>query len=130
MRADRKAGIVPLAAASSGGNSLGVWIPLLLLLAVAYFLLVRPQQRRRREIQALQSAMGPGDEVVTVAGLYGTIVDIDDKVVTIEVSPGITNRYARQAIGQVVKSASQPDEPERPEATTPETTAKDVVDPD
>ncbi len=110
-----------LAANGSAGGSLGVWLPLLLLLAVAYFLLIRPQQRRRREAESLQSALGPGDEIVTVAGLYGKVVAVDDKIVTIEVAPGVTNRYARQAIGQIVNSVSRP---------TPKTTAKDVVDPD
>jgi preprotein translocase subunit YajC len=117
---------VSLAANGSAGGSFGVWIPLLLLLAVAYFLLIRPQQRRRREVESLQSTLGPGDEVVTVAGLYGKVVAVEDKIVTIEVAPGVTNRYARQAIGQIVNSASRPAEPE----TTPEMTAKDVVDPD
>lgn len=125
---------MPLAASSSGGNPYGIWILLALFIAAAYFLIIRPQQRRRREVEAVQSSIGPGDEIVTVAGLYGTVVSVDDKVVTIEVAPGVTNRYARQAIGQVVNSASRPadDDPEatKPETTTPETTAKDVVDPD
>jgi preprotein translocase subunit YajC len=101
---------------------------LLLLLAVAYFLLIRPQQRRRREAESLQATLGPGDEIVTVAGLYGTVIDVDDKIVTIEVAPGVTNRYARQAIGQIVNSASRPADPEP--LAEPEITAKDVVDPD
>jgi preprotein translocase subunit YajC len=125
---------VPLAASSSGGNPYGIWILLALFIGAAYFLIIRPQQRRRREVEAVQSSIGPGDEIVTVAGLYGTVVSVDDKIVTIEVAPGVTNRYARQAIGQVINSASRRDEMEseatKPETTTPETTAKDVVDPD
>ena len=101
-----------------------MWILLALFIAAAYFLIIRPQQRRRREVLAVQSSVGPGDEVVTVAGLYGTVVDIDDKIVTLEVAPGVTNRYSRQAISQVVNSVNQPAE------TTPETTANDIVDPD
>ena len=134
MRTDRKAGIVSLAASSSSGNPYGIWILLALCIAAAYFLIIRPQQRRRREVEAVQSSIGPGDEIVTVAGLYGTVIDVDDKIVTIEVAPGVTNRYARQAIGQVISSASRRDEAEpeatKPETTTPESTAKDVVDPD
>jgi preprotein translocase subunit YajC len=101
-----------------------MWILLALFIAAAYFLIIRPQQRRRRDVLAVQSALGPGDEVVTVAGLYGTVVDIDDKVVTLEVSPGVTNRYARQAISQVVTSANHPTEADA------ETTSRDVVEPD
>jgi preprotein translocase subunit YajC len=112
IRADWKAGIVPLAANSQGGSPFGMWILLALFILAAYFLIIRPQQRRRRQVEAVQSSISPGDEVVTVAGLYGTVVDIDDKIVTIEVAPGVTNRYARQAISQVVNSASKSAEPE------------------
>jgi preprotein translocase subunit YajC len=124
IRTDRKAGIVPLAAQSQGGSAYGMWILLLLFMLAAYFLIIRPQQRRRREVQAVQSSLGPGDEVVTIAGLYGTVVDVDDKTVTLEVAPGINNKYARQAIAQVVNSASKSD----PAEST--TTSSDVVDPD
>jgi preprotein translocase subunit YajC len=115
---------VPLAATSSGGSPLFTWLLLALFIAAAYFLIIRPQQRRRREAQEVQASIGVGDEIVTVAGLYGTVVDIDDKVVTIEVSPGVTNRYARQAVGQVVNRANRPAPPGS------EATSSDVVDPD
>jgi preprotein translocase subunit YajC len=111
-------------ATGSSGSPFGMWILLALFIAAAYFLIIRPQQRRRRDVLAVQSTLGPGDEVVTVAGLYGTVVDIDDKVVTLEVAPGVTNRYSRQAISQVVNSANQPAEVDA------ETTSHDVVDPD
>jgi preprotein translocase subunit YajC len=104
-----------------------MWILLALFILAAYFLIIRPQQRRRKQAEQLQSSVGPGDEVITVAGLYGKVVDIDDKTVTLEVAPGVTNRYARQAIGQVVNPAKEPaSEP----ASESETAATDVVDPD
>jgi len=116
--------MVPLAANQSGGSAYGMWILLLLFVLAAYFLIIRPQQRRRREVESVQRSLGPGDEVVTVAGLYGTVVDVDDKTVTLEVAPGINNKYARQAIAQVVNSAS------KPEPAEPTTSSSDVVDPD
>jgi preprotein translocase subunit YajC len=100
-----------------------MWILLALFILAAYFLIIRPQQRRRKQMEQLQSSIGPGDEIVTVAGLYGKVVDIDDKTVTLEVAPGVTNRYARQAIGQVVTPANRP-------ASESETATTDVVDPD
>ncbi|NJC85187.1 preprotein translocase subunit YajC [Planosporangium mesophilum] len=99
-----------------------MWILLALFMLAAYFLIIRPQQRRRKQMETLQSSIGPGDEIVTVAGLYGKVVDIDDKTVTLEVAPGVTNRYARQAIGQVVKSADRPaSESETPASDTTHT---------
>jgi preprotein translocase subunit YajC len=104
-----------------------MWILLALFILAAYFLIIRPQQRRRKQTEVLQSSIRPGDEIVTVAGLYGTVVDIDDKTVTIEVAPGVTNRYARQAIGQVVNPANRPESESESESKP---AATDVVDPE
>jgi preprotein translocase subunit YajC len=100
--ANRKVDIVVNAAASQGGgSSLLPLLMIVLLFGLMYFMMIRPQQRRRRQAQELQSALGPGDEVVTVGGLYGTVTAIDDETVTLEVSPGVHARYARPAIAQV-----------------------------
>ncbi|GAB1693097.1 preprotein translocase subunit YajC [Krasilnikovia sp. M28-CT-15] len=84
-------------------------MPLLLialLFGVMYFMMIRPQQKRRREAQEMQSALGPGDQVVTIGGLHGTVTAADDEVVTIEASPGVELRFARPAIARVVKPES------------------------
>ncbi|MBB5825635.1 preprotein translocase subunit YajC [Micromonospora carbonacea subsp. aurantiaca] len=82
-----------------------------LLFGVMYFMMIRPQQKRRREAERMQSTLGPGDEVVTIGGLYGTVTGVDDETVLLEVAPGVQTRYARPAIARVVSQA------ERPEAT-------------
>src|SRR5690349_19738901 len=91
----RKAGAVNLAANSTGGSSYSLILMMVLLFGAMYFLMIRPQQKRRRAMQEMQSAIGPGDEVITIGGLYGTVIEIDDETVTLEVAPGVTNRYAR-----------------------------------
>ena len=102
-----------LAADNQGGGSSPLFLILMVLFFVAlYFMMIRPQQRRRREIQSMQAAMGVGDEVVTVGGLYGTVQEIDDETVYLEIAPGVTARYARAAIGKVVTPAARPDEGE------------------
>ena len=70
-----------------------------------YFLLLRPQQKRRREMQSMQESMSPGDEVITLGGLYGTIEATDDRDVLLEIAPGVTVRYSRAGIGSVVNKA-------------------------
>ncbi len=82
-----------------------------LLFGVMYFMMIRPQQKRRREAERMQSTLGPGDEVVTIGGLYGTVTGVDDETVLLEVAPGVQTRYARPAIARVVSQA------ERSEAT-------------
>jgi preprotein translocase subunit YajC len=73
-----------------------------LLFGVMYFMMIRPQQKRRREAEQMQSGVGPGDEVVTIGGLYGTVVSMDDETVMLEVAPGVQTRYARPAVARVV----------------------------
>jgi preprotein translocase subunit YajC len=79
---------------------------IVLLFGVMYFMMIRPQQRRRREAQQMQSALGPGDEVVTIGGMHGVVTAVDDEVVTLEVAPDVEVRYARPAIARIVRQAS------------------------
>ena len=96
---------------TSGGSSLLSFLPIILIIAAMYFLLIRPQNKRRREAMEMQSKIGPGDEIQTVGGLYGTIVSTDDESVTLEAAPGVQLRFARSAVGKVLTSM-QTDEPD------------------
>ncbi len=91
-----------LAASASGGSSIATLLPLALIIVAMWFFMIRPQQKRRREAMEMQNQLGVGDEIVTIGGLYGKVVNVDDEAVTLEVSPGVTNRYARAAVGRVV----------------------------
>lgn len=116
-------------AANSGGSSLTIWIMMAALAGAMYFLMIRPQQKRTRQAAEMRSQMGPGDEVVTVGGLYGTILSVDDDTVMLEIAPDVVARYALAAISRVVESADQSDEDsesdEDPEST--ETTDDDEI---
>jgi preprotein translocase subunit YajC len=79
-------------------NQLGSLLPLVLLLGVMYFVLIRPQQQRVRAQRALITSLSVGDEVATIGGLLGRIVTIDDDTATIETTPGTILRYRRSAI--------------------------------
>lgn len=104
------------------GQGSGQLIILVLMVAVFYFLLIRPQQRRLRAMQSLQSSLQLGDDIITSAGFLGTIRRFDGEVVTIELSPGVEARVNRRAISG--KANPEPagqrdevvlDEEERPE---------------
>lgn len=74
------------------------------ILVVAFLLLiVRPQRRQMAAHRALVASLRLGDEVVTSGGIYGTIRDLDDQAVDLEVGPGIVLRVARGAIAQRVE---------------------------
>jgi preprotein translocase subunit YajC len=107
---------------SSGGGYF-IYLLMALFFVALYFLMIRPQQKRRRESEQMQRAMGPGDEILTVGGLYGTIVEVDGDAVVLEIAPGVHARYARAAIGKVVTPAAQDDD----EEADPADTAADAV---
>ena len=98
-----KVDFVLIAAPQGGGGSLTPLLLIVLLFGVMYFMMIRPQQKRRREAQQMQSALGAGDEIVTIGGLHATVVDVADDVVTVEISPGVHVRFARPAIAKVLR---------------------------
>ncbi len=73
-------------------------LPLAFLLVVMYFLLIRPQQQRVRAQRSLVSSLAVGDQIVTVGGLLGRIVALDDETATVETTPGTVLRFRRGAI--------------------------------
>jgi preprotein translocase subunit YajC len=80
------------------GSGLGYLLVLLLPFLLLIFI-VFSQRRRAQQVQALQSSLAVGDEVVTTSGLYGTIVALDETVATLDTGSGSTLRYDRRAIG-------------------------------
>ena len=90
------------AATSGSGNGFTTILFLLLLFGVVYFLMIRPQQKRRRDALQLQSSLGAGDHIVTIGGLHATVVSIEDDVATVEIAPGVDVRFARAAIARVL----------------------------
>ena len=91
-----------LAQEQQNANPLITFLPLILIGGAFYFVLIRPQQRRAKAQQALLRSVEVGDEVLTTAGVYGTIVDIDDEtdVITLEIAPGTQIRMVRAGIGR------------------------------
>ena len=95
-----------------GGGGFGT-LPLLLVMGVVFWLLIiRPQQRRAKEQRSLLSSLGPGDRVVSIGGIHGTIVEIDDDTVRLEIAPGTVVTFARQAVGRRLVDADEGDDDE------------------
>ncbi|MGH3663309.1 MAG: preprotein translocase subunit YajC [Micromonosporaceae bacterium] len=92
-----------LAAPAQGGGGLLPILMIGLIILAMYFFIIRPQQRQRRKMQQMQSGLSVGDQVITIGGLYGTIVEADNETVTLEVAPGITNKYVRGAVSRTVE---------------------------
>jgi len=94
-------------------------VAILFLVAVfglMYFLLIRPQQKRLREQQALVRDTEVGDEVMTSSGIYGIVTELEDDTLLIEVAEGIEMRMARGAVARILtKGAGAIPEPEKSE---------------
>lgn len=86
--------------AAQAGGPLGAFVPIILMFIVFYFLLIRPQQKRAREHEAMLGSLKHGDEVVTQGGMHGTIVALTDSVVTLEVAEKIRIKFDRSAISR------------------------------
>jgi len=91
---------------ASGGGFGGFLIPLGLMFAIMYFLVIMPQQRQRKKMQAMLAELKAGDKVITSGGIYGTINGIDGDSVILKISsePQVKIRIARAAIAQVEAS--------------------------
>ena len=92
---------------------LGPLIFLAALIAVFWFVLIRPQRRRQAAHQSLVASLGPGDEVITAGGVFGKIRTIADDHILLEIAPGTEIRLAKEAVATVVpKQGQAPTEPE------------------
>ncbi|HCI05860.1 preprotein translocase subunit YajC [Ascidiaceihabitans sp.] len=81
----------------------GQFIPLLLIFGIMYFLLIRPQQKKMKEHQAMVNGMRRGDKVVTAGGMFGKVVKVHDEgEVEVEIADGVKVRMVQSTIAQVV----------------------------
>ena len=79
------------------------FIPLILIFAIMYFLLIRPQQKKMKEHQAMVDALSRGDRVVTQGGLIGKVSKVkEDNEIEVEIAEGVKVRVVRSTIAQVL----------------------------
>jgi len=87
-------GLIPQAWAQAGGpapagSPYGFMLMMVAFVVIFYFMLIRPQQKKAKEHQAMLSRLATGDEVVTSGGILGKIVEVGDSFVTVEVADGV-----------------------------------------
>jgi len=83
--------------------------PLVLIFVVFYFLLIRPQQQKAKEHRVMLANLKKNDDVITTGGIYGKVVALNDKVVTLEIAPNVRVRVDRPQITSLAHTA-QPDD--------------------
>ena len=80
------------------GGSILSFLPMIALFVIFYFLLIRPQQKRQKQHKIMLSSMEKGDEVVTMGGLLGKIVDLNDNFMTLEIAKGTHVKVQRTLV--------------------------------
>jgi len=92
------------APAGAGGLFNMIW-PFVLMFAVFYFLLIRPQQKKQKQRSAMLNQIKKGDKITTIGGLHGTVVELTDDTVVIRVNDTTKMTFERSAVNTIVSSA-------------------------
>ena len=90
-----------LAADSAPEGSLTQLIPLVLIMVIFYFLLIRPQQKRAKEHRGMVEALKKGDKVLTNGGVYGKVMDVKENILTVEIADGVRIKMQRDAVASL-----------------------------
>ena len=86
------------AAAQQQGGGWTMWVMLALIFGVMWFFMIRPQRKQQKELQNFRDALAKGDKVVTIGGIFGTVVEVKEDSVLMEVDNGVKIRVSKQAI--------------------------------
>ena len=84
--------------ATQQGGGWSMWIMLALIFVVMWFFMIRPQKKQQKELQNFRDSLKKGDKVVTIGGIYGTVTEVKEDSVLIEVDNNVKIRVSKQAL--------------------------------
>ena len=87
-----------LQAAAQQGGGWTTWVMIALIFVVMWFFMIRPQKKQQKELQNFRDSLAKGDKVVTIGGIFGTIVEVKEDTVLMEVDNGVKIRVSKQAL--------------------------------
>ena len=90
--------ITILQAAQPQGGGASMWVMLALIFVVMWFFMIRPQRKQQKELQNFRDSLKKGDKVVTIGGIFGTVCEIKEDSVLIEVDNNVKIRVSKQAL--------------------------------
>ena len=85
-------------APAAQGSGLSMWIMLALIFVVMWFFMIRPQRKQQKELDNFRNSLKNGDKVVTIGGIYGTVCEVKDAYVLVEIDKDVKIRVSKQAI--------------------------------
>jgi len=89
----------------SGEGFMGL-LPIILMFALLYFLMIRPQMKRAKELRAMTDALQKGDEVITAAGMVGRITKVGETYISLEIAPGTEIQMQKVAVQTLLPKGS------------------------
>ncbi len=92
-------GLIPLQAQPEG-SPFGAFVPIILITGIFYFLLIRPQQKKQKKLEAMIKAIEKGDNVVTSGGLHGKVTGVTDEVLTLDIG-GVKGERVKVKVARV-----------------------------
>lgn len=112
-------------AAQGNPNPMIQFAPLLIVFAIFYFLMIRPQKKRLEEEKKMIDQLSKGDEIYTKSGIIGTIRGLTEKIITLEVSEGVKMKVLRSQVGGPAQTLFEKKEtPQKKEASQKQVTQK------
>ena len=108
------------APAGDGGNPVMSFLPLVAIIAIFYFLILRPQRKKQKETQNMLSALKKGDRVVTIGGIHGVIQNVKEGTVIVKVDESVKLEFNRSAIASISSAAREEKEEKKVEEKKPE----------
>lgn len=88
-------------------QTLGGFVPFLLIIAIFYFLMIAPERKQRKKRDAMLAAVKKGDKVVTTGGMFATVAAVNEDSITLQVSDDVRMRFSRAAVAQVLDNGSE-----------------------
>ena len=87
-----------LQAAAQQGGGWTTWVMIALIFVVMWFFMIRPQKKQQKELQNFRDSLAKGDKVVTIGGIFGTVAEVKEDSVLIEIDNGVKIRVSKQAL--------------------------------
>ena len=94
------------AAAGASSNPILTFLPIIVLFGVFYFLMIRPQMKRQKELRTMLSALAKGDEVVTNGGIAGRIDEVGETFISVEIATNVVVKVQKGSVSQVLPKGS------------------------
>jgi preprotein translocase subunit YajC len=99
--------IIAQAAAAPANPLTGMLIPMLVIIVIFYFFMIRPQVKRQKELRTFREKLAKGDKIVTTGGIYGKVVEIKDTTIIMEVDNNVNLKVDKAAVIKDMSDAQQ-----------------------